>query len=163
MKVNSLNEIVKERSDKEKELISETNCFNKKRDKLNSKIDELKRLEEIALLGFNIGWIQIALHYLDCRGDINGIIDNGSKPLSELAIIDISNDCKHMKKMYFGNKRYEGLYQRSNHTYGMGPSHGSIVDRIGLRDPKKELSSNEKDACIYFLKKYDQIMEALKK
>ena len=64
-----------------------------------------------------------------------------------------------MKKQYFGNKRYSGYYQESSHSYGMGPSHGSIVDEVGLKQDarKRDLTDEEKDACIYYLKNYTAI------
>lgn len=72
--------------------------------------------------------------------------------IAEAAIIDIANGCKYLKSRYFGNKRYSGFYQRCDSKYGSGPRHGSTVDRIGLKNPSTELTDDEKDACIYYLK-----------
>jgi len=57
-----------------------------------------------------------------------------------------------LRKHYYGTKNYDGwLHERSDHDYGYGPRHGSIVFSIGLFDPKAELSNEDRAAAIYFL------------
>lgn len=46
------------------------------------------------------------------------------------------------------------MYQRSDCEYGFIPSHGGVVDSIGLTSEylKKDLTDYEIEACIYYLK-----------
>ncbi|MBK9496676.1 MAG: hypothetical protein IPO08_19680 [Xanthomonadales bacterium] len=51
----------------------------------------------------------------------------------------------------YGTKSYDRWFgQRSDHEWG-GPRHGSIIFQIGLKDRKRELTEEERDAAIYFL------------
>ena len=57
---------------------------------------------------------------------------------------------------YFGTKNYDRWRgQQSNHEYGCGPSHGSVVFSIGLRSEfrmqNRMLLETEKEACAYYL------------
>lgn len=77
---------------------------------------------------------------------------------------DIYEDttCKHLRKEYFGQKRYEGYHQRSDHPYGFGPTNGSIVEEVGLRNREKELSDEEVEAAVYFMTVWQRYNECLK-
>lgn len=53
---------------------------------------------------------------------------------------------------YFGVKNYSGFGdQREDHQYGYGPKHGSIVFAVGLKDRKHELTTEEREAALYYL------------
>lgn len=157
--MKKLHEVVKERHERQKELNLKTKTFKEEESRLDSEIEELLRLENVAQEGLDIAKIQIAEDILDVRGNIYGKTDWGSgvPTIAELAIVDIAEDCEFMKSKYFGNKQYEGYYQRCNSEYGYGPRHGSIIDRIGLKNPKTKLTDDEKDACIYYIKNYNKI------
>lgn len=65
-----------------------------------------------------------------------------------------------MRERYVGIKNYAGFGdQREDHTYGMGPAHGSIVFSIGLTDHVRgatigsEQRAPDADA-IYYLEAY---------
>lgn len=131
--------------------------------KLAIQIEELRHLQTVALANYDIGKVQIAESILSISGNPYGNTgDPGS--IAGAAIFDIAKGCVHLKDQYFGNKRYEAFYQRSDHTYGYGPKHGYIVDRIELRTKymTRDLTSDEKDACIYYLANYQKIMSAKK-
>lgn len=49
---------------------------------------------------------------------------------------------------YIGMKRYDGFYQRSDHGYGYGPSHGSIVWRVGLTEEVRARLREDKEAIL---------------
>ena len=52
----------------------------------------------------------------------------------------------------FGVKNFDGYTgQRSDHPRGYGPRHGHIVFSVGLRDPKRTLTQEERDDAIYLL------------
>lgn len=160
--MKKLFEIVAERNEKSIQLEKLRKEFYYKEKLLSSEIESLLKLENTAEKGFDVVKIQTAESVLSVCGNPYGNADGGGKKLAERAIIDIANNTQSMRKMYYGNKRYSGYYQESSHSYGMGPTHGSIVDEVGLKQEarKRDLTDDEKDACIYYLKNYVAIKEA---
>lgn len=73
------------------------------------------------------------------------------KKLIELAIGAIQeNPADALKAEYFGIKNYAHFGdQRSDHRYGMGPTHGSIVFEIGRN--RKHEGVLTVDDCVYLL------------
>lgn len=71
---------------------------------------------------------------------------------------------KDLRQGYFGTKNYDRWSgQRSDHPYGMGPSHGSSCFQIGLIQAARaraEFSSEETEACLYLLTRIDTIQKA---
>jgi hypothetical protein len=71
---------------------------------------------------------------------------------------------KDLRQGYFGTKNYDRWSgQRSDHPYGMGPSHGSICFDIGLVKAAREKQSftpEEVEACLYFLTRIEAIQNA---
>lgn len=74
---------------------------------------------------------------------------------------DLATGCKKLKTVYFGQKRYEGFDQREDHKYGYGPRHGYIYQSIGLKNPERELSDEQIEACLYTLENIDVVLKAL--
>ncbi len=73
---------------------------------------------------------------------------------------------KNLWKQYFGTKNYDRWTgQRSDHEYGYGPRHGSLVFSVGLssavreRDPQ-QLTPDETEAAIYYLLNIVKIQQA---
>lgn len=147
-----LNQVIKSRLEKQKELSRLERDFEEKKKTLNAEICKLIGLEKMADDGKDVEKVQIARSILYHSGDV--LISISGRTLVNAAISDIVNDCALMKNRYFGNKRYEGFYQQSDHTYYMGPSHGSVVDELGLKKDFRgvKLTDEQKDACIYYLK-----------
>ncbi len=65
-------------------------------------------------------------------------------------------------RVYYGTKNYDGWSsQRCDCEWGYGPRHGSINFRVGLnRNLNRELTDEEKCACIYYLENVKQIQLA---
>ncbi|MGJ7039178.1 hypothetical protein J2Y63_002433 [Shinella sp. BE166] len=68
---------------------------------------------------------------------------------------------------YFGTKNYDRWSgQRSDHQYGYGPGHGSIVFRVGIvEDVRKnrsqaDLTAEEIEAAIYYLTNIKRVQDA---
>lgn len=60
----------------------------------------------------------------------------------------------------FGTKNYDRWHgQRSDHEWG-GPSHGSIVFQVGLKDRTRQLSPEETEAAIYLLLNLERVQAA---
>ena len=151
-------EIVKRRHLLQQEMIQKADAYKKERDRNQAEVDEMLRLEDVAQKGLDVEKIQIAKKLLRVAGDPYGVTDGGEKYIiAEAAIIDIANDFKHLRTQYFGNKEYGHFYQRCDCRYGFGPTHGGIVDSIGLVNANHEFTDEEKDACIYYLKNYNAI------
>lgn len=156
-----LHEIVKEKSELHQKHGNLKREYDIEISKINNRIKELERIESAAMNDLNIDYIQIAESILRVYGNPYGITDNCESTIAYYAITDIATGCNHLKKEFFGNKRYSGYYQRNDCNYGYGPSHGSTVDYIGLKDDarKRDLTGEEKDACIYYLRNYKKIKE----
>lgn len=159
-----LYETVKKRNEKEKELKLEKEKFQKIEKQLKDEIEELKRHEGLEQNNIDLDKVKLAESVILVQGNPYGETSDVTKfkrkPIVEHAIIDIANGCPYLKRQFYGNKRYEGFYQRTDCDYGMGPRHGSIVDRIELKVRDRELTDDEKDACIYYLKNYQKIKQA---
>jgi hypothetical protein len=68
---------------------------------------------------------------------------------------------------YFGTKNYDRWSgQRSDHQYGYGPGHGSIVFRVGIVDgvrkdrTQADLTAEEVEAAIYYLTNIKRVQDA---
>lgn len=155
-----LHEIVKKRSDlqiRKAILFAE---YKKQSEILEKQIEELNRMEQVGASGLDIEKVALSESILYCHGDIWQEV--GDRRIGSAAVIDIANDCKHLNERYFGNKVYGSYHQRCDCEYGMGPSHGSIQEEIGLRKEFRgvPLNDEQKDACIYYLRNYKAIKEA---
>jgi hypothetical protein len=153
-----LHEIVKEKAELRTSINQLTKETEERLKKMRSDLGELERLENIATnVGMDLEKVQIAESILYFRGKPDS--DCEGRILINAAAVDIANGCEHLKSQYYGNKRYEAFYQSTDCGYGMGPSHGGIVDEVGLKQAyrKRELTEDEKDACIYYLKNYKRI------
>lgn len=65
---------------------------------------------------------------------------------------------------YIGLKHYDRWRgQRSDHTYGMGPRHGSIMCSIGRRNRVHKPTPEQREAALYFLHNWGKILDARKK
>jgi hypothetical protein len=124
-------------------------------------IEKYNYLKSLSDADFNTSYIQTAKSLINCSGNPHSLVDG--RRLTEAAALDIANDCKHMRSMFFGNKRYEGFYQSNDCQYGYGPRHGSTVDSIGLIKKDHVFTEEEKTACIYYLNNYDKIIKSIAK
>ena len=154
-------QIMQRRSEIKASLINLKKEYESAMNNLQKEDAELNRLELIFSNDVaNICMIQIAESVLSVGGDGVDKVVNGRR-LTDAAALDIATGSKHLRHSYYGNKQYESFYQSCDCKYGYGPSHGSIVDKISLKDPEKELTKEESEACIYYLKNYSKINKEL--
>lgn len=161
--MKKLHEIITELNELHSQKDTIAKAFDRQITNINAEISELKKLKALALSSHAIDLIQIAEEIINVSGNPYGITsDQGT--IAASAINDIANGCARLKTAYFGNKRYDGYYQREDHEYGYGPKHGYIVDEISLRETyrNKELTSEQKDACIYYIATYPAIAATIK-
>jgi hypothetical protein len=87
----------------------------------------------------------------------------------EEAIRWILNGGGEMFREYTATKSYDRWHgQHTSHSYGMGPSHGSIIFEIGFTRAvrarqDKRLTEEEINACVYYLRNLECIQEAAEK
>lgn len=154
----TLTEIIRQRILLEAELSKKYWEFQDFQKKTTAEIDALKEKEALLENGFNLEKVELGRTVVSIKGNPYG--DTGcskDKTIAEEAIRDILDGCKKLKVEYFGNKRYEGFYQRSDHDYGFGPTYGTIVDRIELSIRKRDLTPEEVEAAIYYIRVYNKI------
>jgi hypothetical protein len=106
--------------------------------------------------------IKLAEELLYVRGSAARIAEHGSgepydrepNPVED-AISDIAEGGEKLQRRYFAFKQYDRWHaQRSDHKYGYGPRHGSVVFAIGLTSAGRKsvpLGEAERNACIYLL------------
>lgn len=72
-----------------------------------------------------------------------------------------SNAYRGLDVESYGTKNYDGWAgQRSDHSRGMGPRHGSIVFQVGLTKQDRVLSVKETEAAIYYLLNLEKVQAA---
>ncbi len=75
---------------------------------------------------------------------------------------DLCTGMKWLMQGYFGQKYYQGFDQRCDCEYGYGPSHGTIYQRIGLRDRgRNTLTDHDIECCLYVLENLSVVLENL--
>lgn len=154
----TLTEIIRQRTALEAELDGKARDFLKYQKETTAEINALKEKEALLENGFDLEKVELGRMVVTINGNPYG--DTGcskDKTIAEEAIRDILDGCKKLKVEYFGNKRYEGFYQRSDHDYGLGPTYGTIVDRIELNIRKRDLTPEEAEAAIYYIRVYNKI------
>lgn len=127
---------------------------------------ELQLAEEgarIAVSCFDAGKILLAEHVIDVHGlYVKAGEDRAAQ--REAAIADILAGGVKLKGEYFGTKDYAHWHgQSSNHPYGYGPKHGSVIFSIGLTEPVRRrdttppLTEEEIEAAVYYLRNLEGI------
>lgn len=148
------NELVAQRTQADKD-------HEKSQKVLTNEIVSLNEQLRIIELQLDAAKIQLAEQVIYVKGAYIPAGDDTEKVQS--AINDLADGCSktgygHLRTEYFGCKNYDRWYhQGSNHSYGFGPSHGSIVFEIGLKPTMlenlktREMTTEERDAAIYYL------------
>lgn len=109
----------------------------------------------------DIGKIRLAETVFEFEGDPRKYPE-AAKAIAD-AKAEIAASDKPLQKRYIGLKDYaHWIGQREDHKYGYGPSHGSIVFRIGVRRGVigEPLSKGVREAALYYLDAWPQIIDA---
>ena len=112
---------------------------------------EARRIVEAITVGLDSDKIQLAETVIYANGDYGHGDDFAAV---KEAINDIAKGCKELRVEYFATKNYaHWFHQGTQHGYGYGPSHGSVVFSIGLLPEarRRDLTPDEADAAIYYL------------
>ena len=147
--------IISERQSLQKELAELTRQYKKQKAALSARIEELKGKEELVAKGFDLEKVELGRSLIFVKGNPYALTDGihtQEETIAECAIADILDGCKHLKEKFFGNKRYEGFYQRCDCKYHYWPTYGYIEDEISLCDPDRIPETPEEiEAAIYYI------------
>jgi hypothetical protein len=139
---------------------------------MKNNLKEVNRLLLLHANNINVDKIKLAESIMDfgewARGgeDRKSVMDDAIMQLT--TGLPIRKDYCDLWVTYFGTKNYAHWSgQRSDHTYGYGPKHGSTCFSVGLkravRDRKPQhLMPDEVDACLYYLMNIERIQAASK-
>jgi len=117
-------------------------------ERCEARIKEIKKLKMMLLQDIDLQKIDIAKSVLY----IKGLRHNFDDGLTKKAINGIAKNDGKIYREYYGVKNYEGfIHQGNDCEYGYGPSHGTIVFSIGLRNPNRQLTEEETECCLYCL------------
>lgn len=128
--------------------------------RLNKLIASENRAARLLAEGLDLNTISLAESILAVGKYSNGGDERASVIRDAIAWLAGTGVRGNLKIEYFGTKQYDRWYgQRSDHSYGYGPKHGSILFSVGLRDDARhrELTQEERDAAIYYLMNLEKI------
>lgn len=132
---------------------------------LDWEIAEATRQRNLLIEGLDAAKIELAEHVIYVSGDY-GRAGQDRAGCREEAIQALLAGGGRLRTEYCGTKNYDGWRgQGSNHAYGMGPRHGSIVFAIGLQPHARarDLGADEIDAAVYYLRNLERIQDASRK
>ena len=164
---NSLLQLNRKLMELQLELKGEKQDFEKRCDALNNEINQVRRNINLCKSSVDTNKVNHAMTILDLQfpvqrnycGGTNKVLPIYSD-LVNAAKADLSTGATKLRAEYIGQKLYEGFDQRTDCRYGYGPSHGSIYQRIGLRNPKQELSDYDLECCLYLLENIAAVVES---
>lgn len=136
----TLAEIEKERSQITSEIAGQRTAFDEAVRVSNLRLGVLAEAEQIILAGIDQERIERGRAVIDIRGRLLGhrVGERGDGRGARMTALadarkDVALGAPRLKSEYVGIKNYDGFGdQRSDHRYGYGPRHGSIVFSIGL-------------------------------
>lgn len=85
---------------------------------------------------------------------IRGRVSDSAEGALEAACTAIAGGGGPLFKSFIGAKRYEGFHQRSDHPYGYGPKHGSIVFAVEFKPEIRRagfLTMEQAEAAVRWL------------
>jgi len=131
----------------------------------NMRMTKIKKDINLYKSSVDANKINYAMNILDLRFPTNKDYRTGKRTYSKIysslvsaAKTDLVSGLNKLKREYIGQKYYEGFDQRCDCEYGYGPSHGSVYQSIGLRNPKMELSDYDIECCLYLLENLDAVV-----
>lgn len=168
----NLIEINKRRFELRDELKGKLETFQQDKKRIEKEVSELNEKEAFYLGGIDPEKIALGRSVIDVSGQLDACVNGrdsdqvrtgGRQQLVNEAIEDLVNGPVKMRTEYFGMKNYSGFGdQRSDHSYYMGPRHGSIVFSVGLKTSrlKDDFTTEEIEAAIYYLRNLKEVQSA---
>ena len=133
-------------------------AHKKELSELDSKIEKLRKLNGVAVAGFDLSKVSMAESLVRVSGSPDS--PERGRAVSR-AVKKVACEPIPMRRQYVGVKQCSGFGdQGCDCEYGMGPRHGHIVFRIESLKRKDEWSEIERDAAIYYLSNISKIHKA---
>jgi hypothetical protein len=125
-------------------------------------LKELAEAETLLAGGVDLERLNHGEHVIYIRGDYRKV---GGESVTCIAAAkaDLAAGAPKLKREYFGAKNYAHWSgQRCDCTYGMGPTHGSIVFAIGLTDAARQMELTDEmiEDALYVLANIDKVLDA---
>jgi hypothetical protein len=148
------------------EMQAERDNHKKRMDGLRSEFELADTQCKLLIDGIDESKVLLAEHVIHVSGQYVNAGENRSES-RERAIKYLLSGGGALMHEYVGTKDYAHWHgQGSDHSYGMGPKHGTIIFSIGLCRPIRErvsnpaLSEEEIDAAVYYLRNLERIQAA---
>lgn len=138
----------------------ETN-YQRGKKEIEESIKAARQDISVITAGLDIEKIRLAEFAFEFEGDPRDYPE-AAKAIAD-AKAEIAASDKPLQKRYIGLKCFGGwIGQRSDHEYGYGPRHGSIVLSIGVRRGMigEPLSEGVREAAHYYLEVWPRIIDA---
>lgn len=140
--------------------------------RLREEIRQRRSILEMSAAGIDFDKVALAKTILTVRGtyadggaDRASVVSDAVKQLATGK--PVREHYGDLWRVFFGTKSYDRWYgQRCDCEYGYGPSYGSIIFDVGLTDAVRQsrthadLTSDEIEACIYYLTNLERVQTA---
>ncbi len=167
--MNTLTEAVRELHNLSAALSAHCASATKETARLTEEIVKRRSILALSAVGIDLEKVALAKTVVYATKYANGGTDRATclnDAIKQLATgFPIGAYC-NLWEYYFGTKNYDRWSgQRSDHSYGCGPRHGSTCFEVGFtrevraRDPK-QLTADEVEAAIYYLANLERIQKA---
>lgn len=168
----SLTAAVQELHSLSADLTAHLDASKKEEARLREEIRKRRSVLEMSAAGIDFDQVTLAKTILSVRGtyakggeDRASVVSDAVKQLATGVPPRVHyGDLWHV---YFGTKSYDRWYgQRCDGPYWTGPSHGSIIFAIELRDDVRknrthaDLTPAEIEACVYYLTNLERVQTA---
>jgi len=159
--ISVFKELEKSISEKKNEIKTKTKEYKETLESMNAELKTLEDELKMRYEGIQPDYIKIAREVLYVDG-IEHLGEGETRSCVSDAVQDILDGFKKLKREYFGAKNYDRwVGQRSDHEYGYGPRHGSIIFKIGLtteyRNAVEQITEEQINACLYYLRNLDKL------
>lgn len=158
----SITKFEQEKLSLREKIADEKSRHDKAMKSLRAELEEAEAGSNLIAAGLDDSKIAVAKTVITIRG----LFEKGGQDrqsVIEDAIADLLDGGPTLKATAFNTKDYAHWYgQRSDHPYGLGPRHGSIVFGVGLHQRLRTAESPvpsdaEIDAAIYYLRNLTRI------
>jgi hypothetical protein len=157
----SLADLQKQRDALRAQVAERTAAHEKFLAEAKDKRAAIEAAEALALAGIDYERIAAGLAVVYIYGDDYRRVGGESWSVIADAKSEIAAGGGKLRREYFGVKNYaQWTGQRSDHGYGWGPSHGSTVFAIGLRDPRAPLTPQRIEDALYVLAHIDAVLDS---
>lgn len=143
---------------------AETQRHNTTMTALRAELTDAENSIRLEADGIDQAKVMLAEHVLSVYGHYARSGEDRASVIED-AITDLLAGGVKLREQAFGTKDYAHWHgQRSDHSYGCGPRHGSLIFQVGftrshLENPRP-LTGDEIEAAVYYLRNLERIQAA---